>query len=239
LAASRRLTFTDGLETMGLLHRIIRGDNLHKTRLHNCAGELIDWRGLCYLPHSLFSAFLRKAFRYHQVVPWLGYRAIRHLDGLIGQDWKVLEFGSGMSSLWFAQRCKLLVSIETDPAWYEKVTALLARRGITNIDYRLQNDSKPLTLDEHPDHSFEFALVDGTARYPEAMLATQKVRPGGYIYLDNCDTPWEDHQRAREHLLAMEPAAVRYFTDLCPFQVSVQQGMLVQTRADPDAAAPS
>ena len=91
----------------GLWSRLVTGDGLQKTRLHTYSGNLIDLGGLRYLPHSVWSVLLLKLFGYCQRVPWLrlGYRGVGRLRSLIRPDWTILELGSGMSSVLFAQLC--------------------------------------------------------------------------------------------------------------------------------------
>ena len=54
-------------------------------------------------------------------IPWYTYPAIEYLASLDLSGMKVLEYGSGNSSLWWAERCKELVSVENDRAWYENI----------------------------------------------------------------------------------------------------------------------
>jgi hypothetical protein len=216
---------------MGLISRLVTGDGLRKSRLHTCTGERIDLAGLRYLPRSLVSTLAFKAFGYRQPVPWLGFRAVRHLELLIRRDWRVLEFGSGMSSLWFAERCGYLLSVESDEGWYAAMRPRLEGKA---VDYRLLRDKEAYCGVECDDGSFDLVLIDGLWRDEAALTALRKVRPGGYVYLDNSDTPWEEYRTAKRRLLeaaAGDPGRVRSFCDLCPFQVSVSEGLLVRPRA--------
>jgi hypothetical protein len=106
---------------MNTVKKILAGNQFTKSRLHDQKGNLIDLEGLLYLPHSLSTTILRLSVGRRPELPWLGYRAIRHLEGLLEPDWKVLEFGSGMSTLWFAKRCHTVVSIEDNEQWYLEI----------------------------------------------------------------------------------------------------------------------
>jgi len=219
---------------MGLTSRLMTGDGMRRSRLHNYKGQCIDMAGLYYLPHAILTAVLKKLFGYRPEVPWLGYRAIRCLGSLIQHDWKVLEFGSGMSSLWLARRCRLLVSKEHDEAWYKKMSARFAASGITNIEYYLSNQEQYSSLLNHEDHSFDLVLVDGIRRDDAAETAISKVKAGGFIYLDNSDVSWNEYRIAEEKLLsaAGSPSKVKYINDFSPTQIGVNEGLLIQTPAD-------
>src|ERR1700692_3986272 len=117
---------------MNSVVRLFRGER-RKTRLHDERGNLIDLRGVVYAPRALVGTIARKLFDFRPVRPWISYRAVEFLDQKITPDWRVIEFGSGMSPLWFARRCGFLHSIENDPRWHE----LLSRRlqGAKHVRY--------------------------------------------------------------------------------------------------------
>ncbi len=219
--------------TVGSLwSRMVTGDGLRKTRLHTYSGNLIDIGGLRYLPHSVWSVFLLKVFGYRQRVPWLGYRAVRKLRSLIQPDWAVLEFGSGMSSLLFGRLCRHLVSVESDPSWYDQMQRLFAAAEIVSVDYRLRSVEQYTSHPDLHDRSFDLVVVDGLVRDEAAALAVRKVKSGGYVFFDNSDVPWPEYKEARRVLLeAGDFGGLWIFNDLTPFQIQVNESMLIKVKA--------
>lgn len=144
--------------------------------------------------------------------PWITYRAIEWLDSHLGRDMSVFEFGAGGSTLFFSQRVRRVVSVEHDEKFHQVVARLLAESGIDNCELILRRP-QPLTdggpswefishqakyrglsfedylkaIDEFPDASFDLVLVDGRARVESARRAFRKIKPGGYLMLDNSD----------------------------------------------------
>jgi hypothetical protein len=216
-----------------LYKRLVTGDGLRRSRFHTYSGHLIDWAGLRYLPRAAWSAALLKCFGYRQRQPWLGYRAVKRLGELARPDWTVLEFGSGMSSLFFASRCRHLVSIESDPTWYEQMKRLFARERITNVDYRLRGPADYTRIDDYPDQCFDLVIIDGLVRDQAARAAARKVKPDGYLFLDNSDVRDPEFQTARATLLELANGDqnVSVFTDLTPFDICVSESLLVCARA--------
>lgn len=209
--------------------RLLTGDGRRRSRLHTYGGKRLDVGGLLYLPHAVWSTVALKAFGSWTKAPWLSYRGVREIDRLLQPDWKVLEFGSGMSSRFFAARCAELVSIESDADWYERMRPSLAAAAGCRVDYRLRSEADYADLDDIPDGYFDFALVDGLQYDRTAATAVRKVRPGGSIYMDNSDIPYEEFRAGRQTLLdAAEPGSVRFFVDFSPFWLSVNEGMLVR-----------
>lgn len=211
---------------MKYFEKLIAGGPGRRSRLHDAEGNRIDLAGLAFAPLSLASAAARLAFDYHLPIPWLGYRATLRLAGLLGPDKDVLEFGSGMSTKWLAERARHVVSIERNVAWYQRVCSVLKRDKVTNVEYVLAEDTVV-----HPcpplSQSFDIVLVDGLERRSCVRIAVNVVRPEGWIYLDNSDV----ESAARNELVGAAKARdwhVEPFVDFVPGYLMVTQGLLVQ-----------
>lgn len=133
--------------------------------------------------------------RAHPDAPWLTPEAIRLLGSMVRPTDVGAEFGSGRSTLWLAQRCAHLTSVEHDETWHAKVSGALADRGMTHVDYqRHPYDEPDVTGDRSAyarvaqnlaDESLDFALVDGVYRDHVALFLLPKIRPGGLLIIDN------------------------------------------------------
>ena len=218
---------------MNLWQRVVTGDGLRRTRFHDYEERAARLAALAGLPRAAATAALLKLFGWRPEMPWLGFSAVHCIEQLLQPQWSLLEFGSGMSTIWFARRVARIVSIETDAEWHGRVKALLRNRGLSD---RVECRLVPATLEGLSStlpQGFDFALVDGTSRDVATGLALSVVKPGGYIYLDNSDVPWPDYRSAREQLLeAQDPTSkARFFTDFCDGHVGVTQGLLIEVRA--------
>ncbi len=215
-----------------LWNRLVTGDGIRKTRFHNYKGEPLDLGGLLYLPHSILTAAATRFFGYRFAVPWLGWRGIKAIDEVLAgmKSPSVLEYGSGMSSQWLACRCAKLVSVEHDDEWYRIVAPKFAAKGMEHVTYLQHDKDNYAPLTGHSDRSFDFALIDGIHRDECATEALKKVKPGGYVYLDNSDVTWNDYAGAEKILLAAAKngGSVRYFNDFFPGAIAISQGLLVQ-----------
>src|SRR5207248_6083371 len=172
--------------------------------------------------------FLLVVLNHRRVLPWISYRATRDLGHLIAPHWRVLEFGAGMSTVWFAQHAQFVLSIESNLAWYERIKILLGRRGLKNVrlEYREAGDCEAYAQLAEPE-LFDLALVDGDCRDWCVEASLRLVRPDGYIYLDNTDQPG-DRQKAEALLLQSPFKWFRYYNDFAPGLVAITQGLLVQ-----------
>src|SRR5207253_3435163 len=83
-----------------------------------------------YLTHNL----INRRDPVELELPWFSYAAIDFLQSYLRSEMQVFEFGSGGSTLFFAQQCKSVTSVEDNAHWCEIVAARLARRGIENVN---------------------------------------------------------------------------------------------------------
>ena len=218
---------------IGALAKIARGARPNVNRLQDEKGNFIaPGRLLRHLPRCAYSTALRALTGRRPALPWIAYDAIDEVRRFLSPAHHVLEYGSGMSTIWFASRTKHVVSVESDATWFAAVGALLQERSHTNVERLLI--SGPAYATAVAARMFDLILIDGDYRAECAEHAVSMVKPGGLIYLDNSDKHWDtpggDLRRAEASLLqfaARRGAAVCYFTDLSPTQLFVQQGMML------------
>jgi predicted O-methyltransferase YrrM len=142
--------------------------------------------------------------RLHPEEPFLAPAAVRFLDAALPRDGVGLEWGSGRSTRWLAQRLGRLVTVEHDPAWREEVSRQLEQSKLDNVDYRLiplehpvHEPTRPIYdpmpryvsfVEEFPDEHFDFIEVDGHYRQACVVAGAPKLKPGGLLLVD--DTNW-------------------------------------------------
>jgi hypothetical protein len=145
-------------------------------------------------------------------VPWITFGAARSLGRIVNSGTRVLEYGSGGSTVYLSRRAKEVVSIEHDPEWANQVrqavdnaTTILLRQpeGETRDDpgdvsafassdptFRAKSfRSYVMAAAAFPDGHFDVLIVDGRARPSALVYAQRKVRLGGAILLDDSDRP--------------------------------------------------
>jgi len=110
------------------------------------------------------------------------------------------EWGSGGSTIWLAERCRSLVSIEHDPEWHHLVEGKLHEMGL-EADLRFVREERYAeAIGGYPDKTLDLVFVDGIDRTRSECVARAipKVKPGGWLILD--DTHWAKLKPAREQL---------------------------------------
>lgn len=92
---------------------------------------LIDRLVADYLITSGWTESVRcgEALDSHGPVPWFTYSATRYLSIIVQDDYRILEFGAGNSTRWWAERVSKVVSVEHDPNWADAVK----ERNLANV----------------------------------------------------------------------------------------------------------
>lgn len=157
--------------------------------------------------------------------PWVTFAAQKWLYRNVHSEMQIFEYGSGGSTLFFSRRAKKVVSIESDRNFHQTLSKLLNDKKILNCEYSLREpepagskvsdasdphgyasseikgvsfESYVKSLEAYPDNSFDLIFIDGRARPSCILQARGKVRPGGYLVLDNSERP--HYERAQSLL---------------------------------------
>jgi hypothetical protein len=124
------------------------------------------------------------------------YPAIEYLRQFDFSHLRVLEWGSGNSTLWWAKRCRNVVSIEHDPKWLDTLKSSLP----SNTSIRLITDAANYVSRAGDEcELFDIIVIDGLYRYDCSIQAVKHLRPGGMIILDNADWHFESSKKLREY----------------------------------------
>lgn len=136
-------------------------------------------------------------------LPWISFGAIEHLTRFVRPSHAVLEFGGGGSTMFFARRASMVVTIENDANWHQAIVQATAAKGYTHVrceHHPLAGDRPEqfagssffAALDERP---WDVVLVDcycgfsasqyGKLRPHVLQLALEKAKPGALVVLDD------------------------------------------------------
>jgi hypothetical protein len=119
-------------------------------------------------------------------IPWFTYSSIYFIEQKLNAKLNVLEFGSGNSTMWFATRVKKIISVESNPEFYNKIKKQL--NSYSNVDYRLATLGKDyyqqmLSFKKE----FDIIIIDGRERVQCAYNSLDALKKDGIIIWDNSD----------------------------------------------------
>jgi len=150
--------------------------------------------------------------------PWIVPESLDYLKSIVQPHWYVFEWGSGGSTIFFARHCRHIISIEHHKKWHtwtsEKLRAEgLARKatvlyvpGVKDVPHEARFEHYSNAILDYPDKHFNLVFVDGEASSRGYCVtnALAKVRPGGYLLLDNSNWLKRDIGWPRKDCIAKE-----------------------------------
>jgi len=136
-----------------------------------------------YFGYWVKSLFIPK---YANKYPWITFGAIDWLKINLNQSWEILEFGSGTSTLFFADRVTSVCSVEHDSHWEAQVQLRIKEKSIKNIELYNYSDAFKF-LEDNPEKVYDLILIDGVERIQSFECAVNHLKRGGFIILDNAE----------------------------------------------------
>lgn len=114
-------------------------------------------------------------------LPWITYPALRFLAARVEPAFRVFEFGSGLSTLWWAARVKTVVSVEHDRDWHERIAA----RAPPNVSLILADADDYVS--SASGRTFDIIINDGIRRSDCARSSIESLGETGVMLWDNTD----------------------------------------------------
>jgi hypothetical protein len=198
---------------MTRLQKLLHASPGRKSRFHTERGELMPADAWMRLPLTILERFVAA----DKQRPWIVPSAIAALERIVKKGWLVLEVGAGASTVWWEKRVASLVSLETDDVWAEQL-----RKKIRSELRVVQSGELAGEMTSMVSESFDIAVIDNSGdRMSPLRVATNLVKPGGWILLDNSDR----YPLADEILAGW---AVSRFIGLPPKPLTAQETSLYQ-----------
>ena len=118
-----------------------------------------------------------------EAIPWLTYSFIRFIELRLNKRMKVLEYGSGYSTLWWASKCGSILSIETSDEWFDYVSKITKDTHNVSIVKR-DNDTDIV----HIDDGYDIVIVDNSGdRNRNVKESLDLLSKNGVLVLDDSE----------------------------------------------------
>lgn len=121
------------------------------------------------------------------IQPYVPDAAFEWLQDWIAPDMRVFEFGSGASTLWFAQNAAEVVSVENHKGHSDSMKEMFEFLDISNVTYALRDGPEYYNHIHEYNEPFDLVFVDGRFR-KECMEQSYDMAKRA-ILLDNSDAP--------------------------------------------------
>jgi SAM-dependent methyltransferase len=162
-----------------------------------------------------------------QTVPWMTYAAIDFLKKNLTKNHEIFEFGCGSSTLFFSERVKKIIGVETKVKWFE----LLKSANLANVEITLMEDGliNPLyeNFAKNSGKKFDFIIVDSIKRFLSATNSIEALKPGGSIILDDSE---RDNYKKIFQFFAERNFIQKDFPGLAPMQIKEKNTTFFQIK---------
>ncbi|SIT27803.1 hypothetical protein SAMN02744133_112135 [Thalassospira xiamenensis M-5 = DSM 17429] len=119
-------------------------------------------------------------------IPWITYPCLKFLEDRLPSGISVFEYGTGGSTLWWADRAEKVVTCEHDSVWYDRLSASLpanVKSNLVALEYGGDYCKKVL---EYVD-CFDVIFIDGRDRVNCVKNSLSALSRDGVLILDNSD----------------------------------------------------
>lgn len=130
-------------------------------------------------------------------LPWYTYSAIYFLTLRVQPNMRVFEFGSGNSTLWWAERVERVTAVEHHEGWATKMERLSPdNASVSHIP--LEEDGDYCRAALRVQDEIDILVIDGRDRVNCARRSLEALRPNGVVIWDN--TERRRYRPGYEHL---------------------------------------
>ena len=124
--------------------------------------------------------------------PCLTMPVILFLKIILDKTMRILEAGSGRSTIWFAEQAKEIISFESNEGWCHGVMEKLREKGLNNVTIHYDPDYPTNSFPKF-EGEFDIVFLDGADDHGNRVAIMKEghrfVRPGGYLIVDDSHRP--------------------------------------------------
>ncbi len=139
-----------------------------------------------FLSHGLFDKEQRVVDGRGKPVPWITLPAIDFLQERVPKDIFVFEYGSGYSTLWWANRARKVIAVEHEDEWYEKMKPMFSN-NIHVLRHRKEEPDYAASICSLKRANIDVVVVDGRNRVECIMRTLETVGDSTVIILDDSE----------------------------------------------------
>lgn len=169
------------MSTIGRLFKVV----FNKGRLRT----LLSFNDKGYLDDiGWFNAYDTKSpiDRDNQPIPWVTYSFIDFIKDRLKKEHTVFEFGSGNSTYFYAKYAGIVVSVEHDKAWFDKISG--TKPDNAELIYcELVRDGDYCRVPQKLEETFDIIIVDGRDRVNCCRQGIKALSERGVIILDDSE----------------------------------------------------
>jgi precorrin-6B methylase 2 len=120
-------------------------------------------------------------------LPWVTYCFIDFISNRLDKNMDIFEYGSGNSTLWYAEKVNSVTSVEHNKIWYEKIKKN-APKNVTIYYQELIYNGEYSKFVNKTNRKFDIIIIiDGRDRVNCIKNAINNLKESGIIILDDSE----------------------------------------------------
>ena len=131
-------------------------------------------------------------------IPWTTYSFIDFIKERLNSSMIMFEYGSGYSTIYFAERVKQIVSIEHDQAWYEVVEKMISSNVNLMFKSKESVESYVNSINDS-NEKYDIIFIDSLFRSECCHVSVNHLSDRGIIILD--DSERNEYQKGINSLI--------------------------------------
>ncbi|WP_443945445.1 FkbM family methyltransferase [Pedobacter sp. AW1-32] len=147
-----------------------------------------------------------------KALPWVTYSFIDFIKNRINKSLDIFEYGSGSSTIFYAERAKSVTSVEHDKGWFDNVKNSSPENAniiFCELETNGEYSKKASTLNK----KYDIIIVDGRDRVNCCKHSVNALSTSGVLVLD--DSEREVYNEARSFLI-QQGFKELYFSGISP-----------------------
>jgi hypothetical protein len=121
-------------------------------------------------------------------IPWCTYSFIKFIEPRLKKKFSVFEYGSGNSTLWYAERVGSVKSVEHDQNWFNK-NHLHYPTNVKAVFRTFNNDQAYANEINKDGTTYNIIIIDGVDRNNCVRCSINNLTEDGVIIYDNTQVP--------------------------------------------------
>ena len=119
-------------------------------------------------------------------LPWVTYSFIDYIEAKLNKNMDLFEFGSGASSIWYANKVNEVFSVEHNKSWFDSLqNSLICNLHV--LYQELDYDGKYCRYLANINKKFDLIVIDGRDRVNCIIQSIEYLKQEGVIVLDDSE----------------------------------------------------
>jgi Holliday junction resolvase-like predicted endonuclease len=119
-------------------------------------------------------------------LPWVTYGFIDFISDKLNKNMDIFEYGSGNSTLWYAEKVNSVTSVEHNKIWYEKIKKNAPKNVTIYYQELIYNGEYSKSVNK-TNRKFDIIIIDGRDRVNCIKNAINNLKESGIIILDDSE----------------------------------------------------